>query len=238
MTGHNGHFYAGILSIRKHLGNNNWQTLYGFGVSIDAMASYKDKLFVGNQFGVFKFDEKANQPISISDQLSWITQMYVANNQLFIGGGFNSGSLTGIASFDGETLSVVGKGFSTVPPGFSLVVNGLTSHNGDLVATGRFKNAGNTQVNSLARWDGNTWLPFGTGLYWEQHPEGYDYGNAVASLNGKLYVGGFFDSVDGNEIPNLAQWEGITGAVLEQIILEIFRIWLLLTAFCTLQATM
>ena len=205
---HKGDLYAGTLSIRKHLGNNNWQSLFDFGSAINAITSYSRNLYVANRFGVFFIDEANNEIVPLSDQLEWVTGMYANDDKLYMGGGFSSSELKGIAVYDGENLSQLGAGFNTVPPGFSLDVNGISEYNGDLVATGRFKNAGTTEVNSLALWNGEAWQPFGSGLYWADHPEGYGYGNAVVQWNDQLVVGGFFDSVDGNAIPNLAQWDG------------------------------
>jgi len=205
---HKGDLYAGTLSLRKHLGNNNWQSIFDFGSAINAINSYQGGLYVANRFGVFFTDEANNEILPLSDQLEWVTGMYANDDKLYMGGGFNNPDLKGIAVYDGENLSQLGAGFNTVPPGFSLDVNGISEYNGDLVATGRFKNAGTTEVNSLALWNGEAWQPFGSGLYWADHPEGYGYGNAVVQWNDHLVVGGFFDSVDGYAVPNLAQWDG------------------------------
>ncbi len=205
---HKGDLYAGTLSIRKHLGNNNWQSLFDFGSAINAISSYQSSLYVANRFGVFFIDEANNEIVPLSDQLEWVTGMYASDDKLYMGGGINSSGLKGIAVYDGENLSQLGAGFNTVPPGFSLDVNGIIEYNGDIVAIGRFKNAGTTEVNGLALWNGEAWQPFGSGLYWADHPEGYGYGNAVVHWNDRLVVGGFFDSVDGYAVPNLAQWDG------------------------------
>lgn len=205
---HKGDLYAGTLSLRKHLGNNSWQSLFDFGSAVNAITSYDAGLYVGNRFGVYFIDEANNEIVPLSGQLEWITGMYANNDNLYFGGGFNSSNLKGIAMYDGQNLSQVGAGFNTVPSGYSLDVNSIGEYNGDLVATGRFKNAGTTEVNSLALWNGEAWQPFGSGLFWESHPEGYGYGNAVVQWNDHLVVGGFFDKVDGYAVPNLAQWDG------------------------------
>ncbi len=78
--------------------------------------------------------------------------------------------------------------------------------NGDLVAGGRFWDAGGVPVSNVARWDGATWNPLGTGI-----GEGAELVYALAVLpNGDLVAGGNFylPLADGTEARFIARWDG------------------------------
>lgn len=55
----------------------------------------------------------------------------------------------------------------------------------------------------FAMWDGSTWTPF-TGF------EGDDYvlGASLAVDNGSLYLGGYYDTIDGETFNGIAKWNG------------------------------
>jgi trimeric autotransporter adhesin len=74
--------------------------------------------------------------------------------------------------------------------------------NGDVVAAGDFTVADSNRTNRIARWDGATWQPLGTGL-----ASGTIH--AMAELpNGNLVVGGSFTAIGGVTTRNLAVWNG------------------------------
>lgn len=83
-------------------------------------------------------------------------------------------------------------------------VNALaTMPNGDLVAGGSFSTAGGAVANKVARWNGSSWLPLGSGL-----------SSTVFDLdvlpNGDLIAGGIFQSAGGTTVNFLARWDGGT----------------------------
>jgi trimeric autotransporter adhesin len=99
----------------------------------------------------------------------------------------------------------VGTGISG---GGGSAVNALeTLPNGDLVAGGSFTIAGGVAANRIARWDGSTWSPLGTGI-----------SGSVLALktrpNGDLIVGGVFTTAGGITSNNIARWDGSTWAPL------------------------
>ena len=76
--------------------------------------------------------------------------------------------------------------------------------NGDLVAGGQFAIADSAFINNIARWDGTTWQPLGSGI-WGYSSNVY----ALAMLpNGDLVAGGLFSSAGGQAVNNIARWDG------------------------------
>jgi hypothetical protein len=66
-----------------------------------------------------------------------------------------------------------------------------------------FGSPANTQLNNVARWDGNSWSPLGTGV------NGTVY--AVAVRGDDVYVGGNFTQAGGEPARNIAKWNSVTG---------------------------
>jgi hypothetical protein len=130
------------------------------------------------------------------------------NGDLVAGGNFTTaGGLPAnhVARWDGGTWSPLGTGMSGGV--FGTWVHSLcTLPNGDLVAGGNFTVAGGLAANRVARWNGSSWSPFGsgidtTGLLTQVY--------AVATLaDGDLVVGGRFTSAGGVAANSIARWDG------------------------------
>jgi trimeric autotransporter adhesin len=73
----------------------------------------------------------------------------------------------------------------------------------DLYVTGSFASAGDSAAANIARWDGNTWSPVGSGL----NGTGY----ALAVLGGNLYVGGDFTAAGTTTASGVAMWDPAAG---------------------------
>jgi len=106
------------------------------------------------------------------------------NGDLYIGGNFvNADGLDGdyICYWDGTAFNRIGT------TELSAAVRWVTfDNNGKLIATGDFINAGgNADADYIARWNGNKWEAFGTGL------DNYASSLYVDS-NNDVYVGGVF----------------------------------------------
>jgi hypothetical protein len=78
---------------------------------------------------------------------------------------------------------------------------------GDLVAGGGFTSIGVTSALGIARWDGQTWHPLGTGLRGFFGVRGFCHCLAVLP-NGDLIAGGNFTSAGGLSSSNVARWDG------------------------------
>ncbi len=73
---------------------------------------------------------------------------------------------------------------------------------GDLVAGGRFGNAGGQPAARIARWNGTAWAQLGTGV------DGDVHALAVAPVTGALFAGGTFANAGGAPASCIARWNG------------------------------
>src|SRR5262249_19399213 len=81
--------------------------------------------------------------------------------------------------------------------------------NGNLVAGGRFQQAGGTSASFIASWNGTGWQPLGSGL--TPNPATAFSPGVLALLvlpNGDLIAGGEFDFAGGAPAANIATWNG------------------------------
>jgi hypothetical protein len=136
---------------------------------------------------------------------------------LYAGGSFTTaGGVTAnrIAKWDGTSWLPLGTGAAN---GVSNGVSALTVFDdgaGDgpaLYAGGSFTTAGGVPANRIAKWDGTSWSPLGTG-------SANGVNNTVFALlafdNGsgdgpRLYAGGVFTSAGGVTANRIAKWDGV-----------------------------
>ncbi len=86
-----------------------------------------------------------------------------------------------------------------------------------LVVAGDFPLIGDTPANSIAMWDGTTWVPLGDGILVDHFSGlGFDVGVlALAVLpNGNLVAAGGFRSAGGTSVNSIAQWNGTAWSAL------------------------
>jgi hypothetical protein len=117
-------------------------------------------------------------------------------------------------------------GFSN--PGCNDDVLALTLYDGDLIAGGRFTEAGGVPVQRIARWDGSMWHPLGEGIAGQQEYSD-DQGNsilfdphilALTVYQDQLIAGGSFTTAGGQDIATVARWDGTTWSALGEGITE------------------
>ncbi len=136
----------------------------------------------------------------------------VAGGRLTTAGG---STVNRIARWDGSAWQPFGTGMDGSTSG-SPSVRALTTWDPDgsgpqpaqLVAGGGFTTAGGVTVNRIARWDGSTWQPFGTGMSslveslttWDPDGSGPQPAQPVA--------GGFFTTAGGVTVNRIARWDG------------------------------
>jgi Domain of unknown function (DUF5122) beta-propeller len=78
-----------------------------------------------------------------------------------------------------------------------------------------FTSAGGVPASCIARWDGTSWSPLGSGLSQALYPP---VGNCLAVLpNGTLLVGGAFDAAGGVWAYHIAAWDGTAWSSLNSI---------------------
>jgi trimeric autotransporter adhesin len=82
-----------------------------------------------------------------------------------------------------------------------------------LHAAGLFATAGGVPASSIAKWDGNAWVPLGSGITGGQATvyelEVYDDGSGPS-----LYAAGKFDTAGGITASNVAKWNGTSWSAL------------------------
>ncbi len=104
-----------------------------------------------------------------------------------------------VVAWNGTRWEALGNG----PGMFS--VRALTVYRDNLIAGGLANGYGGYAVNTLARWDGAAWHPYGTA---SSASDRQAEALALGVCDGKLFVGGVFDSIDGVPAENLACWDG------------------------------
>lgn len=163
-------------------------------------------------FNVVAFSPSTGEFTALGDdQLNGVNGMVydllVRNDELYVAGMFtNAGPLEGvgsIAKWDGTAWSRLGAGLRSGPyPGYALA---LVFHQGDLVVGGRFNYADELPANHIARWDGQTWIP-----YIVNNINGMSgQVNALVTDQTRLYAGGVFKFAGGQPANTIAVWTGL-----------------------------
>jgi hypothetical protein len=127
---------------------------------------------------------------------------------LYAGGDFTSAGgvdANYIARWDGSTWAPLGNGVSNTN-GWGVDALAMDG-SGALYAGGMFTSAGGESANSIARWDGSTWEPLGSGMSGSMTMN-HSIVRALKVDGGALYAGGDFTSAGGASAYNLARWDG------------------------------
>jgi hypothetical protein len=124
------------------------------------------------------------------------------NDQLYIAGSFSrieGVQANGIARWNGTSWEAFGQPLADAS---SLrTVKTLASYNGELIAGGQFSIPTVAGTSNIARWDGSSWAPLGSGCS--------SIVEAFEIFNGELIVGGSFTSAGGVAgTSKLARWNG------------------------------
>ena len=129
--------------------------------------------------------------------------LIVAGEPAAIGPG---GAWSGVVRWNGTEWLPMGTGIGPGTWGTRVyAIAGMP--NGDVIAAGKFDNAGGVTVSNIARWNGSTWSALGNGL------GGTAYALAVLP-NGNLVAGGDFFTAGNVSVTGLAQWDGTSWSVL------------------------
>ncbi len=141
----------------------------------------------------------------------------VSGTNLYAGGYFTTAggvAVTNIAKWDGSTWSAVGSGSGMQPfsvsfasTGYSSEVYALAVSGTTLYAGGNFREVDDVTAVHIAKWDGETWHTFGSGIYTYY---GDTTVSALALLGTSLYAGGYFDTLPDQKANSIAKWDGST----------------------------
>ena len=131
------------------------------------------------------------------------------DNYLYAAGMFNVADgkhCKGIARWDGTQWDSLGRGIDGLDPNtYPQNTHAITRYNNELYVGGDFASAGNVSTPCLAKWNGSTWDSLSV------KPFASNWNEAIltlAPINGKLYIGGIFDTVAGIPCEGIAQWNG------------------------------
>lgn len=148
---------------------------------------------------------------------AWVESIAFADNgaggyDVYAGGQFTTAgglSANAIAKWDGSTWSALGGGLTATGTGYPAVgeelyvasdgVDGLSLYVGGL-----FTAVDGQPIGHVARWDGTTWHPLGTGMDWAVF--------GMDMRDGLLYVSGNFTTAGGVTAHGLAIWDGAAWA--------------------------
>lgn len=127
-------------------------------------------------------------------------------DMLVVGGTFRAANRTlvnNIAAWDGAVWHAFGSGIlGPAVLGSDTNVRALAIYNGELIAGGNFTLAGGQPVSNVARWDGASWQPLGTGI------AGATGVYSLSVYGSYLVAGGNFTSAGGVAVNHIARWNG------------------------------
>jgi len=148
---------------------------------------------------------------SVATTNGFILDAAVFQDELVVGGDFDQIDgvpANNVARWDGNI-------WRPLEPGIGIEdydrVNALHVHGAELFVTGSFERGGGPGgqlLNNIARWDGASWHPLGTGLS--------AWGTSFTSYEGDLIVGGVFQQAGGIFVNEVARWDGTNWHALGQ----------------------
>lgn len=116
-----------------------------------------------------------------------------------------------------RTFTALGQGFTAPATSGAYVTAVATAPRADggqdLYAAGKIVLSGGIPINGVARWDGSSWRPLGSGLG-PIPPAFINVTYVMAGCpNGSLIIGGTFTSAGGLPATGLARWDGTTWSI-------------------------
>lgn len=88
-------------------------------------------------------------------------------------------------------------------------VSAFTVYNNELIIGGSFRTAGNDSVKGIAKWNGSSWVPLGSGMGGTS-----PYVKALTVYNGELIAAGQFTTAGGVTVNRIAKWNGTSWSAL------------------------
>lgn len=189
----------------------------GFWIS-DILVTDADIFVAGNFFemggaaaqGVARWDRSLEQWHSMAGGITGPehgtgASLYMADDgTLYLGGFFEevgNQDASNVAAWDGAQWASLGSGANDR-------VNAIIAFDGGVYIGGRFTQAGGKSISGIAEWDGEDWQQIGSGLAAPLlRPSVYQ----MSIADGYLYVGGYFNSINGVDARNLARRNLTTG---------------------------
>ncbi|MBC7447851.1 MAG: T9SS type A sorting domain-containing protein, partial [Hymenobacteraceae bacterium] len=140
---------------------------------------------------------------------SVVNDLALSGTTLYAGGRFSQAGgvpAINVARWDGTAWSPLGAGAGTATG--TAYVRAIAASGTTVYVGGTFTTAGSVSANHVARWDGTTWSPLGTGL------SGIADCNTLTVAGPDLYMGGYCASVGGVATSGIARWDGAAWSAL------------------------
>ena len=137
-------------------------------------------------------------PVGANDTLQAIA---VSGQRVFVGGNLTAAGNTRanfVAGYDGTRWYALNKGISGAPG--STFIWALAADASNVYAGGSFTNADGSGARYIARWDGSSWSPLGSGTA--------GVVSVIKIIGSNTYVGGYFTTAGGVTVNGIARWDG------------------------------
>lgn len=167
----------------------------------DMVVGGRDRRISGTQAGrVSRWDGRVWHAMG-KGMDGWVFALVEYRGDLIAAGRLSTAdgkTVNNIARWDGSEWQPMGKGFGGREE--RTVVKALVVYDGELIAGGWFSTADGRPIENIARWDGSSWQPFGSGA-----------NSTVRTFllhDGMLVAGGDFRRIDGVPANRIAAWDG------------------------------
>ena len=194
---------SGAAILLSYVGKWNGSSWTNVGIGMDyvvyALAASGNHLYAGGGFQ--RAGWTAANHVAEWNGLYWaplgsgmnhvVYSFAVSGSNVYAGGLFTTAGesqANHIAKWDGAKWTALGSGVSTFP-GPNPAVSAIAVSGSAVYAGGQFTIAGGNPANFIAKWDGSTWTPLGSGMN--------GWVDALAVSRNDLYAGGSFTTAGG-----------------------------------------
>jgi hypothetical protein len=194
---------------------SRWDSLASLPDIVGALAEYRNELYATSGSGVFRWNGTAWSPFPSAGYFNGTVNAlaFDQDGNLYVGGAFGrAGELVaeGIVRWDraNDRWSALGGGVDDA-------VLAIATDGEKVYVGGRFLKAGGIDAQRIAVWDDaiGRWASLGRGID-RDNPTFAPHVRTIATGNGKVYIGGWFDVAGDRNANNVAVWDGETWSTL------------------------
>jgi len=178
----------------------------GSAPNTTSVIKYNNDIYIGGgglaNSALRKWTGTAWQHINTGTGSSAVACLAIINNELYVGGGFDT--ISGVAAWnlvkwDGSVWSSLNFPYSDAS------IYSIAYFNGELYVGGNFYNhvTPNDSTKNIMRYDGINWKSVGVGIYGSM-----DEIETMVIYNNELYVAGMFTKAHGNTGNYIQKWDG------------------------------
>jgi hypothetical protein len=187
----------------------------GFDSPVLSLVATQDTLYAGGLFTasgavtdlnyVAQYDSSLWAPVGDGFDFT-VNTLKLNGTDLYAGGAFTTTgvvTVNNVAKWNSSTSL-----WEPIGDGFDNEVKALEFLNDTLYAGGLFDASGSTTgLNRIAQWDGSSWLPVSGGVSTSGF---FKRVLALKTINGSLYVGGYFETAGSSPANAIAEWNPLT----------------------------